>query len=365
MLTVRVVLLILVVLAAAFLTNVGTPEVGAGVQPTTLALSITVSGDLQAVVDLVEGQGGSVRNVTDGYIEAYVPVFALGTLGRHDGVSWVREVDRPVAMRGAVTSQGVTLHLANAWHPAGIKGHGVKIGVLDASTKTTTNDGFSGLRQLQGSELPEQIHARCYEDMGKPTNDLAYCEQAGGETHGTAMAEIVMDLAPAAELYIANPNTWGDIRSSIEWMHEQGVDVIVSALVWIFHGPPDGTSPFTASPVNTTCWAVDQGMVWVAPAGSAEGHSWYGAFTDVDDDDRHEWTTGVEANSFTMSIGQAVYVDLRWDDIWCTASTDLRLEIVRNPGTASETVVAFVDDPQSGGPNQYPAEWLSYTPRRL
>ena len=106
-------------------------------------------------------------------------------------------------------------------------------------------------------------------------------------------------------------------------------------------------------------------MVWVAPAGSAEGHSWYGAFTDVDDDDRHEWTTGVEANSLTMSTGQAVYVDVRWDDVWSTASTDLRIEIVRNPGTASETVVAFVDDPQSGGPNQHPAEWLSYTPRRL
>ena len=205
------------------------------------------------MVELIEGQGGSVQKVMDGYTEAYVPISALRALGRHDGVSWVREVDRPVATQGAVTSQGVTLHLANAWHPAGIKGHGVKIGVLDASTKTTTNDGFSGLRQLQGSELPEQIDARCYEDMGKPSNDLANCDQAGGESHRAVMAEIVMDLAPAAELYIAHPNTWVDIRSSVEWMHEQGVDVNVSALVWIFHGPPDGTSPFTASPVNTTC----------------------------------------------------------------------------------------------------------------
>ena len=94
-----------------------------------------------------------------------MPVSSLGPLGRQDGVSWVREVDPPVATRGAVTSQGVTLHLANAWHRAGTKGHGVKIGVLDAATDVTTKDGFSGLRQLQGSELPERIDARCYEDM--------------------------------------------------------------------------------------------------------------------------------------------------------------------------------------------------------
>ena len=391
MLMVRMALLLIAVLAVALLRNGGTPEVGAdtggllyptlgsylsdlteqsdepmgdtSVQPTNLALSIVVSGDVQAVVELIEGQGGSPRNVIDGYIEAYVPVSALGALGRHDGVSWVREVDPPLATRGAVTSQGVTLHLADAWHRAGIAGHGVKIGVLDASTKTTTKDGFSGLRQLQGTELPEQVHARCYEDMGKPTNDLANCDQAGGETHGAAMAEIVMDLAPAAELYIANPNTWGDIRSSVEWMHEQGVDVIVSALLWTFHGPPDGTSPFTASPVNTTRWAVDQGILWVAPAGSAEGLSWYGSFTDADDDDRHEWATGVEMNSFTLTSGQVLYVDLRWDDVWGAASKDLRIEVVRNPGTPSETVVAFIDDVQSGGPNQHPIEWLSYTTR--
>ena len=193
------------------------------------------------MVELIEGQGGSVQKVMDGYTEAYVPISALRALGRHDGVTWVREVDRPPAMRGAVTSQGVTLHLADAWHRARIAGHGVKIGVLDVSTKASTKDGFSGLRQLQGSELPEQIDTRCYEDMGKPTNDLANCDQAGGESHRAVMAEVAMDLAPAAELYIANPNTWSDIRSSVEWMHEQSVGVIVSALLWTFHGPPDAT----------------------------------------------------------------------------------------------------------------------------
>ena len=116
MLKVRAALLILAVLGTTFLTNVGTPQVdadtgrllyptlgsylsdladqsaepmgGTSVQPTNLALSIVVSGDVQAVVELFEGQDGSVRNVIGGYIEG----ICAGLLFRTAGAPGRREL---------------------------------------------------------------------------------------------------------------------------------------------------------------------------------------------------------------------------------------------------------------------------------
>ena len=65
---------------------------------------------------------------------------------------------------------------------------------------------------------------RCYTDVGRPTSDLANCDASGGSSHGTAVAESLMDIAPDADLYIANPMGWADLHDSVVWMHGQGVN---------------------------------------------------------------------------------------------------------------------------------------------
>ena len=89
----------------------------------------------------------------------------------------------------------------------------------------------------------------------------------GGEPHGTAVAESLIDIAPDATLYIANPGSWGDLQETAAWMAEQGVTVINYSVGWVFHGPGDGTSPFSSSPFNTVDQAVAQGITWVNSAG--------------------------------------------------------------------------------------------------
>lgn len=337
-----------------------------GTSAAQLAVSIQATGDIEQVVALIERHGGSVRNRIDGYLEAYVPLSALPALGQADGVVRVRELP-PVRKLSSdteeteVTSQGLATHLAQVWHDAGITGHGVKIGVIDPPSTAQGRDGFHGLRALMGSELPQTIHPRCYEDLGKPTADLANCDTAGGDYHGTRLAETVADLAPDATLYISNPLSPADLHQAVQWMQAEGVQVIVYGTNWPYHGAADGTSPTSPSPLSTVSWAANNGIVWVNAAGNNAEQTWFGAFQDADTDNRHEWSGTTEANTFSVEAGKSVMVFMRWDDTWVGATKDLRLEIVSDPGTASEQVLAYSDDIQSGQAEHVPNESVRFT----
>ncbi len=321
-----------------------------------LALSIIVDGDVGRVVDVINASGGDVRNVLGDYIEAYVPPTALARLARTPGVSWAREMPRPMSARGAVTSGGVAQHLAGAWHDAGIKGQGVKIGVIDASNGYTAKDGFTGAPALLGTDLPSAVTVRCFTDVGKHTSNIADCSAAGGINHGTVVAETVMDVAPEASLYIANPVSWADVRSTVEWMHREGVGVIVYSNIWSFHGPPDGTSPHIYGPLNTVKWAANNGIVWVNAAGNEHRNTWYGPFTDADKDNIHEWKPGTENQYLTLGPRESAFVFMRWDDSWRGADDDLALMVVGEPGSPDESVLAMSNDPQTGDTRHKPFE---------
>ena len=322
-----------------------------------VAISITVDGDTDPVVEVIERNGGDASIVFDGYIEATVPSTALGTLAQTRGVSWVRETERPLpAGRGNAISQGVSSHLANAWHRAGIKGQGVKIGVIDRRSGATRKNGYQYLRLLLGTDVPRAIQGYCYVDNGKPTENVDNCLW-GGPEHGTYVAETVMDMAPEATLYIANPNSHGELRQTVEWMHSQGVDVIVHSILWFFHGPGDGTSPNLNGPLNTVKWAADNGIVWVNAAGNHNGRTWYGAFNDTDGNGYHEWdSNGNEFQTFSMKWPYNVNAFLRWDDLWPGAKKDLAIELYRYPGRSDEKLVATFDDLQNGDGTHIPYE---------
>ena len=339
---------------------------------TMVALSIIVDGNVQRVVNVINNNGGDVRNVLDNYIEAYVPTTALATLARTPGVSWARELDQPMATKGRVTSGGVAQHLANAWHSAGIKGQGVKVGVIDITSTRTSRDGFTGTPALMGTDLPSTIVALCYTDIGTYTSDIADCSKAtygsglpggpsAGSTHGTRVAETVMDIAPEASLYISNGTSAVDFRKAVEWMHGQGVKVIVYSVNWSYHGPPDGTTPYTYGALKTVKWAADNGIVWVNAAGNHHLDGWYGTPTDADNDNILDWEAGREDKTLSLLPGSSARVYMRWDDVWFKAVNDLSLVAVSNAGQPNESVIATSNDAQDGGDYDVPKEWITLT----
>ena len=267
----------------------------------------------------LEDNGVYVRNVGEDYIEAHVPPLLLPAASERPGVLRVDTVIPPQPAQGRVISQGVGLHRATAWHNAGYGGQGVKIGIIDS--------GFEqfGLLQ-QGGELPPNVLARCYFDgPQRPSPRLNDCAADG--FHGTAVAEAVIDVAPDAQLYIAQPISFGDLRNAVDWMAGQGVQVINYSIGHPPDGPGDGTSPFSNSPLRTVDVAVSAGITWVAAAGNSARETWYGTFSDPEGDGIHNFTPQDLGNAFAVEEGDTVTIFMRWEDSWGRADCDLDLEL--------------------------------------
>ena len=339
----------------------------------SVAVTIYLSGSVDDVVQFLEDFGGDPRNVGDDYIEAYVPVSLLGPVSEQPGVLRVREIIPPQPDFGPITSEGVQAHLSAAWNQAGYSGQGIKVGIIDL--------GFKDLTSLMGTELPARVQGRCYTDIDVFTQDLADCEAVDDVTtsfpeclddaqrravrsaiHGTIVAESVIDIAPEVSLYIANPISRADLQAAADWMASEGVSVINYSAGWIFDGPGDGTSPLSASPLNTVDRAVASDIIWVNSAGNNAQETWFGGYLDPDDDKFINFVSGnVEVNSLPLRACRSYTIQLRWEDDWNKASTDLDLYLYHVPSRSFTTLVS--EDEQSGQRGHVPFEAFDFTYR--
>ena len=191
-------------------------------------------GYAQDVWHYLEQSGASPRNIGIDYIEAYVPVSLLPEASTQEGVISIRTIILPQPAQGTVVSEGVTVHGASAWHDAGFKGQNVKIGIIDT--------GFEGFAALQGTELPSLWKQGATPMLVFSPSNLADCTDSEDSerrrTHGTAVAEALFDIAPEATYYISNTSTWGDLRSSVDWMIEHDVEIINMSCDLEYGGAP-------------------------------------------------------------------------------------------------------------------------------
>jgi hypothetical protein len=149
--------------------------------------------------------------------------------------------------QGSRSSEGDITHLAYAARSAfGADGTGIKIGVL--------SDGVTNLAASQASG-----------DLG-PVTVLA--GQAGSGDEGTAMLEIVHDLAPGAQLYFATAFTSiASFASNIRALRTAGCDIIVDDVFYFTETPfQDGQAPGIIS--NTNGGIVIQAVNDVTAAGA-------------------------------------------------------------------------------------------------
>ena len=319
-----------------------------------------IEGYADAVTSYLEANGASPRNIGADYIEAYVPVSLLVEASRHEGVLSVRTIVPPQPDQGTVVSGGVAAHGVPAWHAAGFKGRGVKIGVIDLS--------FEGFAGLMGSELPATVNARCYSSVGNFTANLSDCISTSSpersRKHGTAVTEALFDIAPEADYYIADTSSYSDLLNTVNWMASQGIDVINMSLGWTFNGPGDGTTYYSNAPLKSVDAAVNGGIIWVNAAGNSARASWYGSFEDSDSDGLHQFNaSGNECNGVTIDLDplEGFTAQLRWADSWGGASKDLDLYLIPVSGSAvslSDAVVTSERD-QSGDATDIPYERIS------
>ncbi len=292
------------------------------------AEGIIVVGYYQELMDIV-----IPTDLILAQIEAEEPELLLERLAELDHIIGLRMPQQLLIQNQVGLGEGVSVTLADEWHTAGITGQGVKVGVLDL--------GFAGYAGLLGSELPANVTVQTF---GNPV----YMDT---QVHGTAVAEIVHEMAPGAQIFLAyfdgSPVTMGQ---AVDWLISQGVDIISNSTSISGVTAMDGTG-IVAEMVNR---ADAAGVMWVSAAGNRADEHYRGVFTDSDGDTLHEFAPGVTGIPFTMKA-IATNIILTWND-WGAVNQDYDLILYDSAGN----LLAKVENLQTGQPGQSPFEVLTY-----
>lgn len=282
-------------------------------------------------VDALQKEGVTIQSVHEDLVQGLATTQQILSLSQLEFIQYIRRPLHPSPLE--VVSEGREVIQANLATQNLLTGKGVKVAVIDA--------GFDVTNAEIAANVKESRSFKAYGYIG--TEDL---------THGTAVAEIIVDIAPEVELYLYSIDTDVEFLSAVDYATERGVKIMSISLGWYNLGPYDGTSRISKALDS----ARQQGVLPVVAAGNEARRHWEGAFTDSDGDDWHEFATNSEFNAISLNAGTTVSIFLSWDD-WPLSAQDYDLYLYDsrlNP-------VAWSRNLQSG--SQRPTEDILYTAR--
>ncbi len=246
---------------------------------------------------------------------------------------------------GTVDAESNRTHRADSARAIyGVDGTGIKIGVL--------SDGVNSLAARQASgDLPASL--------------TVLSGQAGSGDEGTAMLEIVHDIAPGAQLYFATAFS-GIVQfgNNIRALRTAGCDIIIDDVSYFVETPfQDGQGPSVVSPGNAgvVVQAVKDvtvgsqaGALYFSSAANSgnknDGTSgaWEGDFVDggatpspLPAGNRvHDFGGGVTNNQLTVN-GRVL---LKWSDPLGGSSNDYDLYVLNAAGTSVVTASTNTQD---------------------
>ena len=221
---------------------------------------------------------------------------------------------------------------ADYYFNRGITGQGVRVGVIDL--------GFAGIDELiQQGELPEGIVA--WNCLGRQTaEELLGCRQvspeelseasAEGIKHGTAVAEIIHDVAPEAELYLFLIRNGVELDQAVAKAIDEGIQVINHSVAWFNDGSFYDGHGITGQIVRD---AWQNGIFWVNAAGNFAKAHYQGVFQDRDGDHYHDEVITLEV----PEEGILLTAYLTWD-AWPKTFEDFDLFLIKGPKQAAASI---------------------------
>ncbi|MEN6341880.1 MAG: S8 family serine peptidase [Methanospirillum sp.] len=250
----------------------------------------------------------SDEDASAGLVAAWVAPNRILDLARISSVREIRPILQPRIRTGSITSTGDTLlRAAELRNATGLSGAGIKVGVISDGVDHWSSARASG-------DLPA---------------DLAVLRNDVGGDEGTAMLEIVHDIAPNASLAFHDCG-WNvlEFNQAIDALVDDGCRIIVDDIGWI--DEPffeDGVVAAHAAEV-----ASSRGVVYVTAAGNDAGLHYQGLFRD-DGSGRgwHDFSNGTSPSRNRLYVdlppGDSVTVVLQWAEPFGHASSNYDLEL--------------------------------------
>jgi subtilisin family serine protease len=275
-------------------------------------------------------------------IQVLIPVEKISKLSE---ISNVQNLRPPMAPTQNVISisEGVESINADLVQDAGVTGNGVKIAVFDF--------GFDVINSEIKNNISESKSFRHDFD-----NSLIPVEGLGNEIiHGTAVSEIIVDVAPDVELYLYSFGTELEFIDAVDYAMSK-VDVMTMSAGWTSYST-DGES-FMTQKVQQV---INNGIPFVLSAGNYAETHWQGNYVDVDENGWHEFSDideglTVSVTQQRIDSQQPIVMYLLWSDLPSNSVSDFDLTLIDPDGHR----VAYSANAQNTKDNAF--EWISFMP---
>ncbi|MEI7668233.1 MAG: S8 family serine peptidase, partial [Erysipelotrichaceae bacterium] len=200
-------------------------------------------------------------------------------------------------------SHGIQSYLQNG----NSAGEGIKIGVIS-----------NGVNNIQTAIASGDIPA-----------DVVIMKDRYIGDEGTAMLEILHDIAPAAKLYFSDSgNSTIGLNNSIKRLVDAGCNIIVDDAVYI--SEPFFEDGIVAKYIES--YATPKGVLYISSAGNFADSHYQGTFTSTYNKPNYEqdFSQGVGSIQhlpFTVLANSKVMVVLQWNDPYKDSKNDLFLKV--------------------------------------
>jgi subtilisin family serine protease len=293
-------------------------------------------------VETLKAYGGEIVKSGHSIIKAKVPISLLDQIADHvEGINFIKQPNRPHI---EVVSEGVNLTGASFYQASGYAGQNVNVAIIDLGFAKLTDAINAGV--LPGSV----IKIDCTQPKCAPT-DFSSEE----EEHGTAVSEIVHDMAPGAQLYLIKVDGLIDLMNAKDYCIANGIRIINHSVGWVNTNFYDGACYFD-NPVCTANHAYKNGILWVNSAGNEARNHYEATFVDRDGDRLHNVTQ--DNNFISLHVDGNLYpimAFLTWD-AWPATDQDYDLLLFNS----AMELVASSTNLQTG--TQPPEEAIYYLP---
>jgi uncharacterized protein YjdB len=267
-------------------------------QPVSIVL--VSKSELPAFKQFFATLDGDIVDAREHLVFARIRLEDIETIVQHPSVKSIDLPQKPIPLSplkrngfgyGDIVGQSIELVGLDLLHKQGVTGKGVKVAVVDIGFKDV--DDF-----IAAGELPA--------NLTKNYNTNTTSDFEGTNTHGSDVAEVLMNGAPESELHLYRITQAIDLIWLKDELLSENIKILVMSLGFFSSSFYDGTG--TVNDIFTDI--RNAGILPVVSAGNNAYRHWYGRWEDKNNDSvlDFENNMSIRQDSLKVLFGSTAYI---------------------------------------------------------